>query len=105
MAKKRSFFERLAGGISMDEEGPERELTIKKDDDDEQWVGNEEEETEDGQLAGDVFQTPDEILIQAMIAGVRREYLNVSITGDMGTLRGRGSEINAAWEENYFYKE
>lgn len=106
MIKKKSFFERLAGGMSLNDE--ERELPVKpedegkgKDKDKDSW----EEEGEEGQLAVDVYQNPDEIVIEAMIAGVKPEDLNVSITRDMVTIRGRRQESREVSEDNYFYKE
>ncbi|MBX4216056.1 Hsp20/alpha crystallin family protein [Candidatus Parcubacteria bacterium] len=106
MAKKKSFFERLAGGINMEETARERELTIERDEDesDGEWVP-EEEAGEEGQLAVDVYQTADEIIIEAMIAGVRPEDLNVAITRDMVTIKGKRQDTNEVTEENYFYKE
>src|SRR3989344_7600912 len=47
------------------------------------------EEEPAGELAVDVHQTPTHIIIKAMIAGVRPEDLDVSITRDMVTIRGR----------------
>ncbi|MDP3958004.1 MAG: Hsp20/alpha crystallin family protein [bacterium] len=104
MIKKKSFFERLAGGMSLGDE--ERELPIKIEDDGkgkdkDAW----EDEGEEGQLAVDVYQNPDEIVIEAMIAGVKPEDLNVSITRDMVTIRGRRQESREVSEDNYFYKE
>src|SRR5579872_3875614 len=43
----------------------------------------------EGELAVDVHQTPTHIVIKAMVAGVRPEDLDVSITRDMVTLRGK----------------
>ena len=105
MLKKGSFFERLAGGISLNDE-EERELSIKSDASKE--TGKEawsEKEGEEGQLSVDVYQNQNEIVIEAMIAGVRPEDLNVSITRDMVTIKGRRQEASAIIEENYFYKE
>lgn len=48
-----------------------------------------EQEDEAGELAVDVYQTPTHIIIKAMIAGVKPEDLDVSITRDMVTIRGR----------------
>src|SRR3989344_8327268 len=45
------------------------------------------EEEEAGELAIDVYQTPTHIVIKAIIAGVRPEDLDVSITRDMVTIR------------------
>ncbi len=47
------------------------------------------EDEEAGELAIDVFQTSTHIVIKAMIAGVKPEDLDVSITRDMVTIRGR----------------
>lgn len=105
MLKKRSFFERLAGGISLNDE-EERELPIESDG--EKETGKEawsEKEGEEGQLSVDVYQNQNEIVIEAMIAGVRPEDLNVAITRDMVTIKGRRQETSAIVEENYFYKE
>lgn len=102
MQKKRSFFERLAGGINMEEE---RDLPIKIDDDDKEDKGDWADEGEEGQLAVDVYQNPNEIVIEAMIAGVRPEDLNVAITRDMVTIKGKRQEMNTVTEDNYFYKE
>jgi len=41
-----------------------------------------------GELSVDVYQTDSDIIIQAMIAGVRSEDLNVSITREMVTIEG-----------------
>ena len=64
-----------------------------------------EKEGEEGQLSVDVYQNQNEIVIEAMIAGVRPEDLNVAITRDMVTIKGRRQETSAIIEENYFYKE
>ncbi len=48
-----------------------------------------EEEAQEGELAVDVYQTPTHIVIKAMIAGVKPEDLDVSITRDMVTIRGK----------------
>jgi len=110
MIKKKSFFERLAGGINMEEStsrSSARELSIERDDEDEEPTEWNEEEGlgEEGQLAVDVYQTADEIIIEAMIAGVRPEDLNVAITRDMVTIKGKRQETNSVTEDNYFYKE
>lgn len=103
--KKKSFFERLAGGVSLDEE-EERELPVKfestKETGKEAWPVAEGEE---GQLSVDVYQNQNEIIIEAMIAGVRPEDLSVDITRDMVTIKGRRQVTNTTTDENYFYKE
>ncbi|MFA6397256.1 MAG: Hsp20/alpha crystallin family protein [Candidatus Paceibacterota bacterium] len=113
MAKKRSFFERLTGGVRLDEEdergieeetSKKRKLSVKSttgDFDEEEF--NEEEE--DGQLSVDVYQTPTDIVIQTMVAGVRPEDLSINITRDMVNLKGRREVNRTINDDNYFVKE
>jgi HSP20 family protein len=125
MFKKRSFLEKLTGGIRMrtdedlfeDDDDPtveeeestkeSRTLSVKKVGkklDKKDW-GEEEEEETDGQLTVDVYQTPTDIVVQTMVAGVRPEDLAISITRDMITLRGRREETKSINDENYFIRE
>ncbi len=64
-----------------------------------------EENNEEGQLTVDVFQNPNEIIIKAMVAGVKPDDLDVSITQDMITIRGKREESHRVEKENYFYQE
>ncbi|MEI7720280.1 MAG: Hsp20/alpha crystallin family protein [bacterium] len=63
-----------------------------------------EPETE-GELAVDVYQTPTHIIIKAMIAGVRPEDLDVSITRDMVTLRGKRERHTEGTAGEFFFSE
>jgi len=63
-----------------------------------------EQETE-GELAVDVYQTPTHIVIKAMIAGVRPEDLDVSITRDMVTLRGKRERHTEGVAGEFFFSE
>jgi HSP20 family molecular chaperone IbpA len=68
----------------------------------------EEEEPEaqaDGELAVDVYQTPSHIIIKAMIAGVRPEDLDVSITRDMVTIRGKREQHTEGTAGDFFFSE
>jgi len=59
----------------------------------------------EGQLAVDVFQTDQSIVIKTAIAGVKPEDINISINNDVLTIRGkrkRDEEIN---DEDYYYRE
>ncbi len=113
MAKeKKSFFERLTGSVRLDEE------TVDQDTEEEaprkearrmqttaaasNWI---EEEEQVGELTVDVYQTPELIVIKAMIAGVRPEDLDISITRDMVTIKGRREEEKSIREEDYFAHE
>lgn len=112
MAKeKKSFFERLTGSVRVDSdldendiESPQEERRSKKlapVEEDSDWT----EEEKDGELTVDVYQTPEMIVIKTMIAGVRPEDLDISITRDMVTIRGRREEEKSVREEDYFARE
>lgn len=65
----------------------------------------EVEQVEEGELAVDVYQTPTHIIIKAMIAGVRPEDLDVSITRDMVTLRGKRERHVEGTAGDFFFQE
>lgn len=44
---------------------------------------------EEGELVVDVFQTPAEFVVQTTVAGVKAEDLDIAITEDMVTIRGK----------------
>jgi HSP20 family molecular chaperone IbpA len=102
MAQKRSFFERLTGTVRMDEETP-IPTHRGREQDSAMWV--EEEVEKDAELTVDVYQTPEMIVIKSMIAGVRPDDLDVSITRDMVTISGKREEEKIAREEDYFARE
>jgi HSP20 family protein len=103
--KKRGFFDRLTGGVRDDEENEvSKKISVRKTGKD---VGNwiEEEEDNDAELTVDVYQTPTDIIVQTMVAGVRPEDLDLTISRDMITIRGKREESRSIDEENYFTKE
>jgi len=111
MAKnKPSFFQRLTGAVDVDyddmdaDQFEEKQITPSARHHGEPETLLDEEEPE-GQLTVDVFQTPDEIVIKAIVAGVRPDDLDVSISRDMVTIRGRREEAREVQEDNYFYRE
>ena len=102
--KKRSFFERLTGSIrAEDEEENFKTIPVKADKEKkESWM---EEENEEAELTVDVFQTPTEIIVQTMVAGVKPEDLELIISRDIITIRGKREESRTIDEDNYFTKE
>jgi len=132
MNKKPSFFEKLTGASwsekeSLEEEKPvktKKGKTIQKDIPAEKDApiekkekassakkGTKEKESEDwlaeseGQLTIDVYQTPNEIVIKSTIAGVKPEDIDISITNDMITIKGRRQKDEEVKEEDYYYQE
>jgi len=108
MAKdNRSFFERLTGTVRMDDGMSEtkasKKLVAKQEEAVNVW--SDEETESEGELTVDVYQTPDSIVIKSMIAGVRPEDLDISITRDSVTIKGHREEERISKEEDYFARE
>jgi HSP20 family molecular chaperone IbpA len=106
---KRSFFERLTGTVRMDEEADSLPApkSLKKNhhpsNEAASWLDKETEQ--EGELTVDVYQTPEMIVVKSMIAGVRPEDLDISITRDLITIRGKREEERVANEDDYFARE
>lgn len=129
---KKTFFERLSGAITVEDED---ELVDINNDQDEYEVApapvkrrtakeepasktrrvtppsqrdevyDEEPEEEEGELSVDVYQTATDIIIEAMVAGVKPEDLQLSITRDMVTIKGKREGNGNVDENDYFYRE
>lgn len=86
--------------IKVKEENGKEELESKTP------ISQQEEFSDvEGELAVDVYQTDDEIVIQSAIAGVKPEDLDITVERDTVTIRGeRGSGITEH-AKNYFHQE
>lgn len=128
MKDKRSFFEKLTGAVKMEDtemdhsqssfpiaratpprraaNTPSQVASYEPEDSSESenpsWM---EEEAEEGQLTVDVYQTGNDIVIKCMVAGVRPEDLEINITRDMVTVKGRRETEKTVREEDYFHQE
>ncbi len=117
MAKKRSFFERLTGSVNLEDdfndeadfeaEAPKKHLAhhgskvaVNQDEKD-TWLEQEEE----GQLTVDVYQTANDVYVETMVAGVRPEDLQITITRDMITVRGKREQSRVVNDEDFFTRE
>ena len=89
-------------GSEEEHEEPKKHVPGTHKKHDTNWI---EEENEEAELAVDVFQTPAEIIVQTMVAGVKPEDLELSIARDMITIKGKREESRTIDEENYFSKE
>jgi HSP20 family protein len=116
MANKPSFFSRLTGSngneeyddflddprsnhISFSTKGPERRVAVQREE-----AAQVSEESE-GELAVDVYQTPDHIVIKALVAGVQPATIDISLTREMLTISGVRSDEREVEEDNYFQRE
>ncbi|MDO8552428.1 MAG: Hsp20/alpha crystallin family protein [bacterium] len=110
---KPSFFARLTGSAGeyddyLDDgdakqavfEGSGGERHAHIDNSDEQMpVG------QGGELAVDVYQTADAIVVKALIAGVQPTSIDISLTREMLTISGSREDEREVDEENYFQRE
>ena len=129
--KKGSFFERLAGNLRFDDSDDEfevtpeprrpepvrrmpepeqfqnRELPIKSGRVEEQLPTNAHQilEEEIGELPVDVYETPNEIIVHTLIAGVLPEHLSLNITRDTITITGKREENKSISDDQYHYRE
>lgn len=59
----------------------------------------------EGQLAVDVYQTADSVVLQAPIAGVKPEDLEISITDEVINIKGERRQVEETIQDNYFAQE
>lgn len=58
-----------------------------------------------GELAVDVYQTPEAIVIKALIAGVHPGSIDISLSREMVTMSGTRADEKEVDEEHYFQRE
>jgi HSP20 family protein len=104
MKKKPSFFERLTGSVNIDEDNefeiiePATESLTEKIND--SWIDDTE-----GQLAVDVHQDDDSVIVKTMTAGVDPSDIEITVSRDAITIRGKRQSAHEVHEHNYFHKE
>ncbi len=81
----------------MEKDKNSKELT-----NDSNWM---EEEDYGGQLAIDAYQTNDDVIIKAPIAGVSPEDLEINITDETVSVKGERREAQELNKDNYFCQE
>jgi HSP20 family molecular chaperone IbpA len=121
MLKKKSFLERLTGSIRFEDNDENEEessslesnkkmmnLPVKNSSNGKEISSSKEQKWEeeiDAELTVDVYQTPTDIIVQTMVAGVQPDNLNISITRDMITIRGKREENQSIDKDNFFVQE
>lgn len=107
--KKPSFLERITGSVSIREYEDDLDDELDVDHEDEiaepGWQDTSEPIQEEGELPIDMYQTGDNIVIRALIAGVSPDDLDIAITRDMVTLKGMREEDRESPDEDYFHRE
>jgi HSP20 family protein len=116
---KKSFFERLTGSVNLENEEESQFIDPEQSFDEKNYIDNDVHaeqiakkdknnwlhESEEGQLTIDMFQTPNEIIVQSTIAGVKPDDLDISITRDMVTIKGKRQKSHSISKDDYFYQE
>ena len=97
----RKFFEKLAGVTQEETENVEPTL-VKSVAKVEEF---EEFEEGDGQLAIDVYQTESDIVVEAPVAGVSVDDLDIEITPESVTIRGKREKGVKGESRDYLYQE
>jgi len=121
MLKKKSFLERLTGSVKLEdnEENEDREFSSNESgrrinpstrEDREGREKNTQKESKweediDAELTVDLYQTPSDIIVQTMVAGVQPDNLSITITRDMITIRGKREENKSVEKDDFFVQE
>ncbi len=59
----------------------------------------------EGQLAIDVYQTPNEVVVESTIAGVKGDHLDIDVTSEKVTIRGERQKEQKISVGDYYYQE
>lgn len=102
MKDNRSFFEKLTGSVRMDDMDDSEIMESKTP---ARGIISANEDDEEGELTIDVYQTPTEIVIKSMVAGVKPEDLDISITRDMVVIKGKRETEKFVKDEDYYHQE
>jgi len=114
--KKPGFLSRLSGSSSeydyfddegkpaaFEGEGAERHARISTRDGSPagEWQGEEPQ----GELAVDIYQTADAIVVKALVAGVQPATIDIALTREMLTISGSREDEREVEEDGYFQRE
>jgi HSP20 family molecular chaperone IbpA len=101
---KTNFFQKLKGLANIGSRNTADEEVLEEIDTEESAESIMDSE-EEGELAIDMFQTPSEIIVRTMVAGVKPEDLDISITRDMVTIHGKRLESHEGADQDFFHQE
>ncbi len=99
--EEKDFFEKLAG--------VEGSAEVDESEDDEEKEAEESfediSEEAEGQLAVDVYQNANSFIVESPIAGVDPENIDISISSESITIRGKRVKEERVREDNYLVQE
>jgi len=64
-----------------------------------------DDDDSEGELTVDVYETPSHIIVKTIIAGVKKEDMDIALSRDMVSIRGKREMEQDIEENNYFHKE
>ncbi len=110
LLKKPGFLSRLTGSDSdyeyfdgkpavFEGEGEERHAHVNTKGED--WQPEEPQ----GELAVDIYQTTDAIVVKALVAGVQPQSIDIALTREMLTISGAREDEREVEDDNYFQRE
>lgn len=80
---------------------PRPKMIRTKEEKEDLWEDGEPE----GQLTVDVYQTPNDIVVESAIAGVAPDDIDVNVTADSIAIRGSRKREKTVRDEDYLYQE
>ena len=111
--RKPSFFDRLTGGVPVDDDFDQDEYEDETPQPRGRGVAPARDDGRhaivqgplESELAVDVFQTETEVVVRAMVAGIDPEELDVTITRDMVQIRGERYDEAEQNDGAFYHKE
>jgi len=104
-----SFFKKLKNDIDSDkkieEKNPKKKIEEKKVSVQKSKKESQDWLETDGQLAIDVYQTKDFFVVQAPVAGIKPDDLDISVENDFLIIKGKREKAEEIQEKDYFYQE
>ncbi len=119
-----ALFKKFKDDIGLDEEEKDNEEEQEEEDQDENKHRKEQKKKEPkeekrdekhkkgedwleskGQLAADVYETENDFCIQAPVAGVNQEEIEIFVENNMLIIRGERNEPDTSQNKKYYYKE
>ncbi len=100
---KKSFFSKLKNALAPEDVYEEETSEELAPGETKHWV--DDEATGDGELTVDLYETRNAIIIKTMVAGVKKENLEVELRRDMITIKGKREVEESFDSQEYFHKE
>ena len=99
---KKSFFKKFRKIVVPTDEEFDNDESIIEEEENNKWLS---ESNNDGELTVDVFETPNSIIIKTIVAGVKKEDMEINLSRDMITIKGKREVEEDIEDENYFHRE